>query len=85
MLGKCYADYIACFFQIEKKQSILHIKLRFSSLQQFAISELWCIMQFFIFLHHAIILGDPEVTANLYCNFADLYREGCVIYSIYLR
>ena len=31
------------------------------------------------------ILGDPEVTANLYCNFAYPYWEGCVICSIYLR
>ena len=31
------------------------------------------------------ILGDPEVTANLYCNFAYLYWECCVICSIYLR
>ena len=30
-------------------------------------------------------LGDPEVTANLYCNFAYLCWEGCVICSIYLR
>ena len=30
------------------------------------------------------ILGDPEVTANLYCNFAYLYWESCVICSIYL-
>ena len=30
-------------------------------------------------------LGNPEVTANLYCNFAYLYREGCVIFSIYFR
>ena len=29
------------------------------------------------------MLGDPEVTAQLYCNFAVL--EGCVICSIYLR
>ena len=32
-----------------------------------------------------VVLGDPEVTANLYCNFAYLYWEGCVICSIYLR
>ena len=31
------------------------------------------------------ILGDPEVTENLYCDFAYLYWEGCVICSIYLR
>ena len=31
------------------------------------------------------VLGDPEVTANLYCNFAYPYWEGCVIFSIYLR
>ena len=30
------------------------------------------------------VLGDPEITANLYCNFAYLYWEGCVICSIYL-
>ena len=30
-------------------------------------------------------LGDPEVTANLYCNFAYPYWEGCVISIIYLR
>ena len=29
------------------------------------------------------ILGDPEGTANLYCNFA-LYWEGCVIFSMYI-
>ena len=28
-----------------------------------------------------IILGDPGVTANLYCNFAYLYWESCVICS----
>ena len=33
----------------------------------------------------AIVLGDPEVTANLYCNFAFLYWKICVICSIYLR
>ena len=32
-----------------------------------------------------LLLDDPEVTANLYCNFAILYWEGCVICSIYLR
>ena len=32
-----------------------------------------------------IILGDPEVTANLCCNFVYLYWEGCVICSIYMR
>ena len=31
------------------------------------------------------ILGDPEVTVNLYCYFAYPYWEGCVICSIYLR
>ena len=30
------------------------------------------------------ILGDPEVTANLYCNFPYPYWEGCVICSIYI-
>ena len=38
-----------------------------------------------VFLFVVIILGDPEVTANLQCNFAYLYWEGCVNYSIYLR
>ena len=32
-----------------------------------------------------ILLSDPEVTANLYCNFAYLYGESCVICSINLR
>ena len=32
-----------------------------------------------------VVLGDPEVTANLYCAFAYLYWEGCVICSIYLQ
>ena len=36
-------------------------------------------------IYNNIILGDPEITANLYCNFAYLYWEGCVICSIYLR
>ena len=31
------------------------------------------------------LLGDPEVTANLYCNFAYLYWEGYLICGIYLR
>ena len=31
------------------------------------------------------ILGDAEVTANLYCNFAYPYWEGFMICSIYLR
>ena len=31
------------------------------------------------------ILGDQEVTANLYCNFAYPYWEGYLICSIYLR
>ena len=34
---------------------------------------------------HLHILGDPEVTANLYCNFAYPYWEGCVTCSIDLR
>ena len=37
------------------------------------------------FLQVIPVLGDPEVTANLYCNFADLYWKGYVICSIYLR
>ena len=31
------------------------------------------------------VLGDPEITANLYCNFAYPYWECRVICSIYLR
>ena len=31
------------------------------------------------------VLGAPEITANLCCNFAYLYWEGCVICSIHLR
>ena len=31
------------------------------------------------------LMGDPEVTANLYRYFAYTYWEGCVICSIYLR
>ena len=31
------------------------------------------------------LLGDPEITANLYCNFEYLYWEGCAICRIYLR
>ena len=31
-----------------------------------------------------LILGDPEVPANLYCNFAYPYWDGCVICSVYL-
>ena len=27
--------------------------------------------------YRELILGDPEVTANLYCNFAYPYWEGC--------
>ena len=35
---------------------------------------------------HFYILGDSEVNAILYCNFAyPYYWEGCVICSIYLR
>ena len=30
------------------------------------------------------LLGDPEATANPYCNYAYLYWEGCVICVIYL-
>ena len=37
-------------------------------------------MKYFIYT-----LGDPEVTANLYSNFAYPYWEGCVICTIYLR
>ena len=31
------------------------------------------------------IRGDPEVTANLYCDFGYPYWEGCVICSTYSR
>ena len=34
---------------------------------------------------YLLLLGDPEVTANLYCNFTHPYWEGCVICSKYLR
>ena len=37
------------------------------------------------FLQVIPVLGDPEVTTNLYCNFAYPYWEGSVICSIYLR
>ena len=30
------------------------------------------------------VLGDPEITENLYCNFVYLYWEGCVKCSKYL-
>ena len=33
----------------------------------------------------SIVLVDPVVTTNLYCNFAYPYWEGCVICNIYLR
>jgi len=29
-------------------------------------------------------LGDPEVTANLYCTLAYPYWEGCMICSTYI-
>ena len=54
----------------------------------------WAIFDFALYKNRKIfrfiqgmqmILGDPEVTANLYCNFAYPYWEGCVICSIYLR
>ena len=32
-----------------------------------------------------IVLGASEIAANLYCNYLQLYWEGCVICSIYLR
>ena len=35
--------------------------------------------------YHTYVLGDPEDTANLYCNFGYPYWEGCLICSIYLR
>ena len=36
-------------------------------------------------LYSTYLLGDPEITANLYGNFAYPYWEGCMICSIYLR
>ena len=42
-------------------------------------------LQFWSIILSIKVLGDPEVTANLYCNFAYLYWEGCVICSIHLR
>ena len=42
------------------------------------------IKSFFVYPPQCL-LGDPEVTANLYCKIAYLYWEGCVICSIYLR
>ena len=33
----------------------------------------------------ALLMGDPEITANLYCNFAHPYWEGCGICSTYLQ
>ena len=42
----------------------------------------FCLRRKFYFNY---IPGDPEVTANLYCNFSYPYLEGCVIFSIYLR
>ena len=32
-----------------------------------------------------LLLGDPEVTANPYCNFASSYWDGYAICGIYLR
>ena len=52
------------FLQIVKKKGILHIKLRISSLQKFAISKMYCIMQFLIFLRHAIQKQKYMVTRN---------------------
>ena len=34
--------------------------------------------------NHSLVLGDPEITANMYCSFAYLYWEGCLICSIYI-
>ena len=55
----------------------------------FLILSLSLLDSFFIWLlvkmDVCFILGDIEVTANLYCKFAYPYWEGCVIYSIYLR
>ena len=48
-----------------------------------AIFTIFC--PFFCFLGRMQLLGDPKVTANLYCNFAYQYLEGCVICSMYMR
>ena len=45
-------------------------------------------LNFYIFIISFVVvskfLGDQEVTANLYCNFAYPYWEGCVICSKHL-
>ena len=33
--------------------------------------------------YRTILLGDPEITTDLYCNFAYLYWEGCV-FAVYI-
>ena len=38
-----------------------------------------------LYKHRKTLLGALEITANLYCNCVQLYWEGCVISSIYLR
>ena len=40
---------------------------------------------FWVTQYISILLGNPEVTANLYCDFPYPYGEGCVICSIYSR
>ena len=37
------------------------------------------------FFTEQFLLGDPEATANLYCEFTYPYWAGCVICSLYLR
>ena len=44
------------------------------------ISLFICKIMYVLYIHY--ILGDPEVTAIMYCNCAYLHWEGCVIYSI---
>ena len=38
----------------------------------------------FSFISTIQLLGDPEVSANLYCNSRNLYCEGCAIIRGYL-
>ena len=60
---------------VDLSKSLKHIKLPISLHTCAPTSQL-------PYIH---ILGDPEVTANLCCNFVYSYWEGCVICSMYLR
>ena len=43
----------------------------------------YCSLQEYFFYHTNMqLLGDPDITANLYCNFAYLYWEVCSIYLL---